>query len=321
MRISLWNLRVGKYCVTSSYHPESDGQSERINRVLNEMLRHYVNARHDNWDKLLPIVELAHNNAYSTATGSTPFFICYGKHPRTPMQEVIDLAHKQWKATPAECSQRFPSVYRFVADRQHIVQLGREAMESARQRMIAQEASKRKPLTFQEGDQVSLKTSHLGISTLPSRKFFCKYLGPFRIQRRINDAAYMLEQPKTWRAHNVFHVSLLKPFFSKGEEVDPMSFTLQGGKPDEMEVEYIYDFGPKTKNKKGNARKVRDLTFWVKWRGLKKGIDAKQPYSNAHGTAMASLQDLATRWSLSEQQFARPSNVLADTCIDPGHSL
>ena len=174
---ALMKLIGTKHCVTSSYHPESDGQTERTNRMLNEMLRHYVNAKHSKWDKLLPIVEFAHNNAYSTATGSTPFFICYGKHPRTPMQEVIDLAHQQWKATPAECSQNFPSVHKFVADRQQIVRLAREVMESARQRMVVQEASKQKPLTFEEGDLVLLMTTHLGISTLPSRKFFCKYIG------------------------------------------------------------------------------------------------------------------------------------------------
>ena len=57
-----------------------------------EMLRHYVNAKHDNWDRLLPMVEFASNIAHSSVTGSIPFFICYGKHPRTLMQEVIDLA-------------------------------------------------------------------------------------------------------------------------------------------------------------------------------------------------------------------------------------
>ena len=80
--------------------------------------------------------------------------------------------------------------------------------------------------------QVSLKTSHLGISTLPSRKLFWKHIGPIMVSKRVNNAAYELESPKSWRAHNVFHVSLLKPYVSNGEAavVDPVSFTLQGGK-------------------------------------------------------------------------------------------
>ena len=318
---ALLKLLGTKHCVTSSYHPESDGQTERTNRVLCEMLRQYVNSRHDNWDQLLPLVEFAHNNAHSSVTGSTPFFICYGKHPRTPMQEVIDLARKQWQDDPAQCSAKFPSVDKFVADRQEIVRLAKAGMESARQRMIAQEDPKRKKLTFEVGDQVSLKTSHLGISTLPSKKLFWKYMGPFTVQKKVNDVAYMLELPKMWKAHNVFHVSLLKPFVSNGEVVDPISFTLRGGQPVELEVESIYDFGPKTKTKQGNARRVKDLHFLVKWRGVRQGIDAKQPYKNVKGTAENALRDLAIRWKLPETQFSKPSNLLLDTWYTPDERL
>lgn len=305
---ALMRLIGTKHCVTSAYHPESDGQTERTNRVLCEMLRHYVNARHDNWDKLLPIVEFAHNNAYSTATGSTPFFICYGKHPRTPMQEVIDLARQQWKDNPAACSTHFRSVDQFVADRQNIVRHARASMESARQRMMAYENKKRKPLTFEVGDQVSLKTSHLGISTLPSKKLFCKYMGPFTVSKIINDNAYMLELPRTWRAHNVFNVSLLKPFISNGEAVDPMSFTIKGGKSQELEVEDIFDYEPKTRTQRGALRKVRDLTFHVKWRGVRKGIDAEQPYDNVRGTSEDALAGLARRHGLPADIFSKPGN-------------
>ena len=318
---ALMKLVGTKHCVTSSYHPQSDGQTERTNRVLCEMLRQYVNARYDNWDELLPVVEFAHNNAYSTVTGSTPFYICNGYHPRTPMQEVIDLARKQWKDDWKKCSAKFPSVNAFVADRQKIVQLAQAGMESARQRMIAQENPKRKKLTFEKGDQVSLKTSHLGISTLPSKKLFWKYMGPFTVQKKVNEVAYMLELPKTWKAHNVFHVSLLKPFVSNGDDVEPMSFTLQGGKSAELELERIYDFGPKTKTAKGGDRKVKDLHFFVKWRGVKQGIDAKQPYKNLKGTAEDAMKDLALRWRLPEDQFSKPSNVLSDKWYTPDECL
>ena len=324
--LNQWNaalLRLigTRHCLTSAYHPESDGQTERTNRVLCEMLRHYVNAKHDDWDKLLPVVEFAHNNAYSTATGSTPFFICYGKHPRTPMQEVIDLARKQWHDDPAACSAQFPSVDQYVADRQAIVKLAQAGMHAARRRMMSYMDSRRKALTFQVGDQVSLKTSHLGISTLPSRKLFWKYLGPFTVSKRVNDVAYELELPKAWRAHNVFHVSLLKPFVSNGEAVDPVSFTLQGDKPNEFEVERVYDFGPKSKDSKGRARKVKDLVFYVKWRGVREGIDAEQPYKNLKGTAEDALKQLAKHWGLPDNQFSRPNNLLADSWRVPDDRL
>ena len=141
------------------------------------------------------------------------------------------------------------------------------AMESARQRMLAQTDGKRRELTFKVGDQVSLKTKHLGISTLPSRKSFPKWMGPFTVQRVINDAAYMLELPSTWRAHNEFHVSLLKPYVDNGEPVPPMPFNLIDGSDNQFEVQRIIDFQPKSAKKNGAARKIKELSFFVVWRG------------------------------------------------------
>ena len=91
-----------KHAVSSSYHPETDGQTERVNRVLNKMLRHYTNARYDDWDLQLPLCEFAHNNARSSATGMSPFYVCYGKHPLTPMSAVIEAANAAWEREPQD---------------------------------------------------------------------------------------------------------------------------------------------------------------------------------------------------------------------------
>ena len=128
--------------------------------------------------------------------------------------------------------------------------------------------SVKKALTFKVGDLVSLRTKHLGVSTLPSKKLFPKWLGPFTVQRVVNDAIYTLELPKTWRAHNTFHVSLLKPFLDNGEPEQPPSFTLKGGDDNESEVERICDFRPKADCTKGKGRQVRTLEFCkVAWLG------------------------------------------------------
>ena len=306
---SLLKLLGTRHCVTSSYHPESDGQTERVNRVLCEMLRHYVNHRYDDWDLHLPIVEFAHNNAYSSATDQTPFFVCYGKHPRTPVSAVIDAALVDWKSDDRS-HKHFQSISEFLTDRRLIVHHAQAAMESARQRMQRQTHGQRKALTFQVGDQVSLKTKHLGLNTLPSKKLFPKYLGPFTVHTVINQAAYQLELPNHWKCHNVFHVSLLKPFLSNGEDFPPQSFTLKGGSDHEFEVESIFDFGPKTRHQSGRPRKVSELTFHVKWRGLRQGLDEQQPYANVKGNAAEALEKLASSWKLPVHIFAKGSNTL-----------
>ena len=298
-----------RHAVSSAYHPQTDGQTERVNRVLEEMLRHYTNKQYDDWDLHLPLCEFAHNNAPSTATGMSPFFVCFGKHPRTPMQAVADAANAEWEQEP-QLNSQFLGAHEFIAAKQEIVRNARAAMESARQRMARYEDPKRTALTFAVGDQVSLKTKHLGISTLPSRKLFPVWLGPFTVSKVINPAAYQLELPNMWKAHNVFHSSLLKPYRDNGEAVDPQSFTLVGGKDNEFEVESITDYGPKTAHANGKLRKASELVFWVKWRGVAAGIDCRQPYANVRKNAESALQDLALRYNLPKDVFEKPSSKI-----------
>jgi transposase InsO family protein len=78
--------------LTSAYHPQSNGQTERLNRVLEDMLRHYIGSSETEWDSLLPIAEFAINSAYNTSIQNTPFFLNYGRHPRTPLLRELDTA-------------------------------------------------------------------------------------------------------------------------------------------------------------------------------------------------------------------------------------
>ena len=135
---ALLKLVGTKHYKSSAYHPESDGQTERANRVLGEMLRHYVGQEYDDWDKYLPMLEFAHNNAHSSATGSTPFFICYGKHPVTPMDLIID---REKDDQAQQLRDGCPSVAEFLERCTAIVKQARMAKESPRQRMLAQTAS------------------------------------------------------------------------------------------------------------------------------------------------------------------------------------
>ena len=214
----------------------------------------------------------------------------YGKRPNTPMHLVVD---REKDAEAQNLHEGFPSAIAFLEHRIAVVKQARMAMESARQRMMAQTDGKRLDLNFKVGEQVSLKTSHQEISPLPGKKLFLKWLGPFTVQQVVNDVAYVLEPPSTWRAHNMFHVSLLKPFVSNGEPVSPMPFNLIGGSEKQLEVKKVFDFRPKTPKNNGTARRVKDLSFFVEWLGLPLGTDAWQPWSNLKCTCDAALAELA----------------------------
>ena len=71
--------------LSTAYHPESDGQTERVNRVLEDTLRHYVSSTHDDWDEYLSNAEYAINNAWHESIQTTPFMLNYGQHPRGPL--------------------------------------------------------------------------------------------------------------------------------------------------------------------------------------------------------------------------------------------
>jgi transposase InsO family protein len=79
---SLLHINQG---LSSAFHPESDGQTERLNMVMEETLRHYVNPTQDDWDRWLAVVEFALNNSVHSSTQATPFFLNYGRHPNTPL--------------------------------------------------------------------------------------------------------------------------------------------------------------------------------------------------------------------------------------------
>ena len=67
--------------MSSGFHPQTDGQTERANRTIEEILRAYVGKRQNNWDKRLGMMEFAYNNAVNSSIGFTPFYLCYGRHP------------------------------------------------------------------------------------------------------------------------------------------------------------------------------------------------------------------------------------------------
>jgi transposase InsO family protein len=98
---ALFSLAGTTLKMSTSYHPQTDGQTERANRTIEESLRAYVNERHNNWDDYLTSVEYAYNDSLQASTQETPFFLEYGQHPLAP----LDFINPQLSSNPA--AQRF----------------------------------------------------------------------------------------------------------------------------------------------------------------------------------------------------------------------
>jgi hypothetical protein len=183
-----------------------------MNRLVEETLRHYVNARQTNWPALLPMAEFAINNAYSSAIQSTPFFLMYGQHPNIP-------------AAPPMLEQPMTrsAAHTFVEQRRLELAAAREALDVAQQRMRSRYT--RTPELYEVGQHVLLSARNLAHSKALTGKLLPKWVGPFPILECISKlgavVAVKLELPKPWKVHNVFSVCMVKPYKADQYNADP----------------------------------------------------------------------------------------------------
>jgi hypothetical protein len=196
--------RLGiKLSMSTAFHPESDGQTERANRVVEEVLRNFLPASRS-WDDLLPFVEFAINNAKSPSTGYSPFYLNYGAHPRTRITNQIPPS-------------TLPVLQSIFQDRDHALVHARQLLQAAQDRQKRYADQSRRPHTFEAAQQVWLSSKNIQVPGKGKRKLLPKYLGPFTISEMVGPNAARLALPATWRIHPVFHVSLLRPYTATAE--------------------------------------------------------------------------------------------------------
>lgn len=194
----LWKLTGTKLCTSTSYHPQTDGQTERYNRIIEQTLRMYVQPHGRNWDRILPMCEFAINNNYHSSIGTTPFYLNYGYHPRTPLSLSLPVA-ESYSNSPATS---------FFAELQSLLKEATKAMSQAQQRMKDYVDKRRKDTTFAVGQLVLLKTTHLHMKG--PKKFLPRFIGPFTVIAKCGSVAYKLALPESWKVHPVFHVCNLR---------------------------------------------------------------------------------------------------------------
>ena len=191
-----------KPCLSSAFHPQSDGQTERMNQVVEEVLRNYLDADLTRWDEVLPYVEFAINNSVSASTGETPFFMNHGLHPRTPV--LNKLKANELRALPA--------LQDVLQDLVTSMSRVKTLLQAAQDRQERYANTGRRHVDYTTGQYVLLSTKHLAFKGMGPRKLYPRYVGPFQIVDVVNRVAVKLKLPEGWRIHNVFHVSLLRPY-------------------------------------------------------------------------------------------------------------
>ncbi|SOV03415.1 uncharacterized protein UDID_18660 [Ustilago sp. UG-2017a] len=249
---------------SSAYHPQSDGQTERVNQVLEQYLRGYSNHLQTNWSDLLPLAEFSYNNAEHASTQLTPFFANYGYHPRFSFDNT----------DPASLP-LFPAARSYADQLKQLHEYVRGELDKANRRSAEQFDKHRLPSPqFQPGDRVWLAADNI-CSLRPTKKLDYRRLGPFSVSEVISSHAYRLQLPPSMKIHNVFHVDRLEPYVANTipNRVQPPPPPVEVESDLEYEVEQILD-------SKVDHRYRDPLFYLVRWVGYGPDHNSWEPASN-----------------------------------------
>ncbi|GKA78129.1 putative reverse transcriptase domain-containing protein [Tanacetum coccineum] len=236
--------------MSTAYHPQTDGQSERTIQTLEDMLRACVIDFGNGWVKHLPLVEFSYNNSYHASIKAAPFEALYGRKCRSPVC---------W-AEVGQVQLTGPELVQETTER--IIQI-KQRIQTARDRQKSYADLKRKPMEFQVGDKVMLKVSPWkGVVRFGKRgKLNPRYVGPFKVLKKVGAVAYKLELPQELsRVHNTFHVSNLKKCYSD----DPLVVPLEGLQVDDK-LYFIEEPVEIMDREVKQLRQIRVLIVKVRW--------------------------------------------------------
>lgn len=240
---------------STAYHPQTDGQTERLNQTVEQYLRCYVNYEQTNWVQLLPTAQIAYNSSRNATTGLTPYYANYGREPTlrwNPNITGIKSADAELHANELrKLHTQMQLDIEFLNERmKHYYNLGH------------QEAP-----TFKRGEKVYLLRRNLK-TTRPSDKLDYKKLGPYKIVKQTGPVNYKLDLPSTMKnVHPVFHVSLLEKA-AQNVPVNTQPIEIEMENDREYEVERILDHRLTTNGK---------TEYLVRWKGYDDSENTWEP--------------------------------------------
>ncbi|MCO5602539.1 hypothetical protein L7F22_056672 [Adiantum nelumboides] len=242
---------VTQLTLSTAYRPETDGQTKRVNQVIEDMLRAYCNKQPQKWIKFLHLVEFSYNSSHHWSLGMSPFKALYGQECLVPLQLADPTLHVPATKSTLE-----------TMDQQLLIIRDNLKRASGRQKSYAD--LHRSARSFSKGERVFLRVKPKRSSL--KLRMFCKlafrYCGPFKILRRPGKQAYKLALLPHMRIHNVFHVSLLKKYVA-----DPLHILnhddaiLINQEEVQMEPEQVLE----VKERKLRHRTVREVL--IQWKG------------------------------------------------------
>jgi hypothetical protein len=206
------NKLVGtKLKMSSAYHPQTDGSTERANRTVTQMLRQCVDSKQKDWVSKLPAIEFAINSARSESTGYAPFFLNNGRMPRSMIWEY---------SGPEE----FLGVRNFALQRKLALMQAHDSILAARVKQTKDGNKHRRPSPFKKGDLCYVSTKNITFPKGYARKLVPKYIGPYKILEDFKNESYRIDLPRHLKhrgIHDSFHASLLRIHLPNDDRLFP----------------------------------------------------------------------------------------------------
>src|SRR5712671_4923814 len=231
-------LRI-KQNISSAYHPQTDGQSERTNQSLEQYLRLYCGSQQKEWAFWLPLAQYTWNSWPNASTKKSPFELILG---------YVPLAHQPSREA------NIPDINNRLARIKEAREEAQRALKRTQERMIKETRFK----GFEIGNKVWLEGTNIK-SPYDSKKLSPKRYGPFEVVAKISHVAYQISLPETWGIHDVFHASLLTPYKETDEHgtnfLEPPPELIEG--EEEWEIEQILG-----KRHFGRGKKLQYLVRW-----------------------------------------------------------
>ena len=244
-----------KLSLTTAYHPQADGETERVNQDIGAYLRLFCANNPEKWLELIPLMEFAHNKRVHAVTAQTPFYLMNGAEPR-----AIPLPYQKTNVPAAETRMKELQQARDEAAAAH---------ELARRKMAERVRSNFKP--FEQGQKVWLETTNLKLAYY-SKKFTPRREGPFTIKEVLGPLTYRLELPRAWKIHPVFHATLLTPY----KETETHGPNFLEPPPDLINQEEEWEVEEIVAHKRHRGK----ILYKIKWKGYPTSENSWEPVRN-----------------------------------------
>ncbi|KAI4313089.1 hypothetical protein MLD38_037861 [Melastoma candidum] len=235
---TLWHKLGTKLVFSTAYHPQTDGQTEVVNRTMAAILRTLVSKNQKDWDIKLAHAEFAYNRAPSSTTKSLPFQVVYGLNPLVPVKLMPASDMRSVSRDAEERAKEMRSLHEKI----------RAQIEKANQRYTERANRGRRMKIFQPGDFVWI---HLRKDRFPGKrknKLMPRAEGPFKIIERINENAYKIDLPGDYGVSATFNVQDLMPFVEDDDDESLRTNSFQQGEDD---TKTDNNLSPSTRSKRG----------------------------------------------------------------------